>query len=74
MGDSDHSAIKSEQSMCDLSLWSFYDTCSNSVPGSAAVKTNFIVEAKHKKMGITGSEEHFLAPEWVLWGVRELEH
>lgn len=49
--------------MCALSLRLFYDMCSNSVPESAAVKTNFIAEAKHKKMNIIGLEEHSLAPE-----------
>lgn len=60
--------------MCALSLQLFYDMCSNSVPESAAVKTNFIAEAKHKKMNIIGLEEHSLAPEWVPWGVQESEY
>lgn len=40
--------------------------CSNSVPKSTAVKTNFIADTKHTKMNIIGSEKHSLAPGWVL--------
>lgn len=46
-GDSGHLAIKRRTiNMWALSLWLLYDTYSNSVPESAAVKTNSRAEAK----------------------------
>lgn len=75
LGDSGHLAIKIRTiNTCTLSLWLFYDRCSNSVLQGAVVKTNSVAEVKHTKMNIIGSEEHSLSPGRVLWDIRESEH
>lgn len=76
LGDSGHLAIKTRTiNTGTLSLGLFYDTYSNSVPESTAVKTDSVAEAKHtQKMSFGVSEEHSQAPGRVLWGVWELSH
>lgn len=59
LGDSGHLAIKTRTiNTGTLSLGLFYDTYSNSVPESTAVKTDSVAEAKHKKC-VSGVQKTF---------------
>lgn len=70
LGDSSHLAVKTRTiNTGTLSLGLFYDTYSNSVPESTAVKADSVAEAKHTK-NVSGVQKNIhMHPEESCGGV-----